>query len=44
MTRALARMERLPAEVEDAIMPRVHRDAVARQFVTAGGSGYPARC
>ncbi|HEV8635704.1 MAG TPA: flagellar motor switch protein FliG [Chloroflexota bacterium] len=40
LTREIVRMERLPAEMKDAIMQQVYEDAMARQFITAGGSEY----
>jgi flagellar motor switch protein FliG len=40
LTREIVRMERLPAEMKDAIMQQVYEDAMARQFITAGGSDY----
>jgi flagellar motor switch protein FliG len=33
-------MERLPAEMRDAILQQVYEDAMSRQFITAGGSEY----
>ncbi len=40
LTREIVRMERLPAEMKEAIMQQVYEDAMARQFITAGGSDY----
>jgi flagellar motor switch protein FliG len=40
VTREIVRMERLPAEMRDAILQQVYEDAMSRQFITAGGSEY----
>jgi flagellar motor switch protein FliG len=40
ITREIVNMERLPAEVKDAIMQQVYEDAMSRQFITVGGSDY----
>src|ERR1051326_7751545 len=40
ITREIVRMERLPAEMRDAILQHVYEDAMSRQFITAGGSDY----
>ena len=40
ITREIVRMERLPAEMRDAILQSVYEDAMSRQFITAGGSDY----
>lgn len=40
ITREIVRMERLPAEMKDAIMQQVYEDAMSRQYITAGGSDY----
>src|SRR5437867_8521168 len=40
ITREIVRMERLPAEMRDAILQQVYEDAMSRQFITAGGSDY----
>jgi len=40
VTREIVRLERLPAEMRDAILQQVYEDAMSRQFITAGGSEY----
>src|SRR5438128_1678201 len=40
VTREIVRLERLPAEMRDAILQSVYEDAMSRQFITAGGSDY----
>jgi flagellar motor switch protein FliG len=40
ITREIVMMERLPAEMRDAILQQVYEDAMSRQFITAGGSEY----
>ena len=40
ITREIVRMERLPAEMRDAILQNVYEDAMSRQFITAGGSDF----
>ena len=42
LTREIVRMERLPAEMKDAIMQQVYEDAMARQLAQVTGERCPA--